>query len=137
MQKDKQVSTNQSFCFVDAFRDKALTILKALYPDSLREAIALYSGEFLTGDHDQDWIRKGRELLRNYSVYKDTFGRGPLIKAIYAGLECGLIGDKFSGMDMIAIGCTIKNTHSPQECVEIASIGAVFAFLATLLKSNR
>jgi dipeptidase D len=53
---------------------------------------------------------------------------------IHAGLECGIIGDKNPGMDMISIGPDLKNPHSPDEKINIPAIGKVWDFFVELLK---
>jgi dipeptidase D len=67
------------------------------------------------------------------SVYSRSFGKEAEIVAVHAGLECGIIGEKFPGMDMISFGPTIKNPHSPEEHVHIGSVGKFWDFLATAL----
>ena len=62
-----------------------------------------------------------------------TFGRAPEIKAIHAGLECGLIGEKFPGMDMSSFGPQIEFPHSPDERVLIPSVGRFWQLLAATL----
>lgn len=74
-------------------------------------------------------------LARCKDVYRKLFGREPHVEAIHAGLECGIIGDKKAGMDMISFGPTLKNPHSPDEKIHVESIGKVWDFLAELLKS--
>ena len=54
---------------------------------------------------------------------------------IHAGLECGIIGAIFGGMDMISLGATIQNPHSPQERLIIPSVGRVWKFLTALAES--
>jgi dipeptidase D len=76
-------------------------------------------------------------LARCKAVYKDLFKKDPVVEIIHAGLECGIIGSKYPGMDMISFGPTIKNPHSPDEKLEIATIGKVWDFLAALLKELR
>ena len=76
-------------------------------------------------------------LARCLQTYRDLFGREPKVEAIHAGLECGIIGAKAPGMDMISFGPTLKNPHSPDEKVEIESIGMVWDFMLELLKSFR
>jgi dipeptidase D len=51
--------------------------------------------------------------------YLDLFGKEPLIKAIHAGLECGLVYKKIKGIDMISFGPTIRGAHTPEEMIEI------------------
>lgn len=46
-------------------------------------------------------------------------GRQPGVGAIHAGLECGILGEKFPGMDMVSYGPTIKGAHSPDEMVQV------------------
>lgn len=57
------------------------------------------------------------KITRN--SYKKLFGKEPWIRAIHAGLECGLIYEKFKGIDMISFGPTIKGAHTPEEKIEI------------------
>lgn len=68
------------------------------------------------------------------STYKALRGKEPEIKAIHAGLECGLIGEKFPGMDMISIGPTMEGVHSPDERLHIDTVEPFWVFLTTVLK---
>lgn len=67
-------------------------------------------------------------------VYKSLFGKEPEVKAIHAGLECGIIGDKFPGMDMISFGPTIQGAHSPDERIEITTVVNFWKLLVALLE---
>jgi dipeptidase D len=51
--------------------------------------------------------------------YNDLFGKEPSVRAIHAGLECGLVYEKIKGIDMISFGPTIKGAHTPEEMIEI------------------
>ncbi len=51
--------------------------------------------------------------------YLTLFGKEPLVRAIHAGLECGLVYEKVKGIDMISFGPTIKGAHTPEEKIEI------------------
>ncbi len=66
-------------------------------------------------------------------VHAELFGKVPEVKAIHAGLECGIIGEKFPGMDTISFGPTIRNAHSPDECVSIPSVQNFWTYLTALL----
>jgi len=55
------------------------------------------------------------------------------VAAVHAGLECGIIGEKFPGMDMISFGPTIEHPHSPEERVHVSSVGKFWDFLADVL----
>ncbi len=68
-------------------------------------------------------------------TYENLYGRTPEIKAIHAGLECGIIGGKYPNLDMISFGPTIRYPHSPDEKVEIASVEKFWRFLVETLKN--
>jgi len=68
-------------------------------------------------------------------TFKDMFKTDPKIEAIHAGLECGIIGEKFPGMDMISIGPTVKNPHSPEEQLHISTVGKFYTYLLKILES--
>ena len=67
-------------------------------------------------------------------IYTKLFGKAPKVEIIHAGLECGIIGSKNEGMDMVSFGPTIKNPHTPDERLEIATVGKVWNFCVELLK---
>jgi len=66
-------------------------------------------------------------------IYAKTFGKEAEVVAVHAGLECGIIGEKFPGMDMISFGPTMKNPHSPEEHVHIGSVEKFWTFLTMAL----
>lgn len=68
------------------------------------------------------------------SVYNDKYGRIPEIKAIHAGLECGLLGAVYPKWDMISFGPTIRSPHSPDEKVNIATVAKFWDYLVETLK---
>jgi dipeptidase D len=74
-------------------------------------------------------------LSKCRQVYMETFGEEPKVDVVHAGLECGIIGSKFIGMEMISFGPTIKYPHCPAERVFIPSIEKVWIFLINLLNS--
>jgi dipeptidase D len=66
-------------------------------------------------------------------IYKKTFNKEAHVAAVHAGLECGIIGEKFPGMDMISFGPTIEHPHSPDERVHVGSVEKFWTFLTTVL----
>ncbi len=68
-------------------------------------------------------------------TYKKLYGKEPEIKAIHAGLECGIIGEKFPGMDMISMGPTLEAVHSPDEKIYIDTVEKFWKYLVEVLKS--
>jgi dipeptidase D len=67
--------------------------------------------------------------------YEALYGKKPAVTAIHAGLECGIIGSNYPGLDMISFGPTICYPHSPDEKVEIASVEKFYDFLLHTLKN--
>jgi dipeptidase D len=67
------------------------------------------------------------------NVYNKKFGKIPEIKAIHAGLECGLLGGAYPNWDMISFGPTIRNPHSPDEKVNIGTVQKFWDYLVETL----
>jgi dipeptidase D len=68
-------------------------------------------------------------------LYLKMFGKPAAIKAIHAGLECGLLGGVYPNFDMISFGPTIKHPHSPDEKVDIATVQKFWDYLVETLKN--
>lgn len=68
-------------------------------------------------------------------TYRSLYGKEPHITAIHAGLECGVIGEKYPGMDMLSFGPTMEMVHSPEERLHIDSVEQFWNFTTALLKS--
>jgi dipeptidase D len=66
-------------------------------------------------------------------VYKERFGGEAAIQIIHAGLECGIIGAKYPGMDIVSFGPTIRGAHAPGEHVEIATVGHCWELVKAIL----
>lgn len=82
-------------------------------------------------DHDSALLAGARK------VYRQMFGQEPTIEIIHAGLECGIIGAKNPGMDMLSLGPTIKNPHSPEEKLYLPSLDRFCPFIRELLTTLR
>jgi dipeptidase D len=67
--------------------------------------------------------------------YRKLFQTNPAVKAIHAGLECGLFLEKYPNLDMISIGPTIRGAHSPDERMEINSVDKFWKLMLDILKS--
>jgi len=68
------------------------------------------------------------------AVHQDVLGKEPKLIAMHAGLECGVIGEKYPGMQMISFGPHIVDVHSPSERIKISSVGRFYNFLTGLLE---
>ncbi len=73
-------------------------------------------------------------LKTSKKVFKELFNKEPEIKAIHAGLECGILGDKNPGLDMISFGPTIEGAHSPNERINIKTVEKFYDLLKGILK---
>ena len=69
------------------------------------------------------------------ATYKEITGKEAEVKVVHAGLECGILGEKYPGLDMISFGPTIQGAHSPDERVHIPSVENTWHFLLALLKN--
>ena len=73
-------------------------------------------------------------LSKTAETYRRLFQTEPKIKAIHAGLECGLFLEKSSGLDMISIGPTLRGVHSPNERLHIPSVEKFWQLLVEIIK---
>lgn len=73
-------------------------------------------------------------LKTSIEVFRSLFNKEPEIKAIHAGLECGILGDRNPGLDMVSFGPTIHGAHSPDEKVNIESVEKFYNLLKGILK---
>jgi dipeptidase D len=67
-------------------------------------------------------------------VHEQVTGNAPEVGAVHAGLECGIIGEKYPGMDMISFGPQIEFPHSPDERVKVDSVGVFYQLLTRTLE---
>jgi dipeptidase D len=76
------------------------------------------------------------EILRlTRESYRRLFGKEPVIRAIHAGLECGLVYEKIKDIDMISFGPTIKGAHTPEEMIEIKTTKMFWDLLVNVVSN--
>jgi dipeptidase D len=73
-------------------------------------------------------------LGQTVGLYQQLFGSAPAIKAIHAGLECGILKSKKEDVDIVSFGPTIRGAHSPRERLEIATVPPFWQLLTALLE---
>lgn len=97
----------------------------------------LAGGKSVHGEGYPGWTPNPQsEILEvSKSLYEKLFGNSPKVLAIHAGLECGLIGEKYPKMDMISYGPTIKGAHSPDERLNIETVKKFWDFTLEILKN--
>lgn len=89
------------------------------------------------GDGYPGWAPNPESKILKIAVdaYKKLFNKEPIVRAIHAGLECGLIGEKYPGMDMISYGPTLRGVHSPDERLEIKTVELYWKHTLEILKN--
>ena len=107
--------------------------------ESLRRSLrAIYTPAGATVEFDEaypGWLPNMQSplLARAKALHVDTFGVEAEIKAVHAGLECGLISEKYPSLDMISIGPDIIGAHSPDERVNVPSVQEFYRFVKAIL----
>lgn len=125
-----RIGSSQRSC-VTAARRAAAAKMEACFV--LAGAIVKHEGEY------PGWAPAAESPVRDACVasYKKLFGTEPKVKAIHAGLECGLFTEKFPGLDMISFGPTLRGVHAPGERLELASLDKFVALLTDLVVNYR
>jgi dipeptidase D len=115
-------------------RSSIATALQALR-DRISAVSRLAGASIVENDPYPGWMPNvDSELLKIFKeVHKEVFGKEPETIAIHAGLECGIIGEKFPGMDMISFGPDIEHPHSPDERVNVKSVEQFWKLLSAML----
>ena len=113
--------------------------------DSAKDALTAkvcYLSEFLGGDCVTEgdypaWEYRKESKMRDIMVdsYKELFGDGPEVKAIHAGLECGLFYEKIEGLDAVSFGPTMKDIHTTEEVLSISSTARMWDYLVKVLEN--
>jgi dipeptidase D len=112
---------------VESSKEKIARTVKAVFD--------LSAAESEMSDGYPGWQPKldSKILKLSRSVYKKMFNSDPEIKAVHAGLECGILAEKYPGLDMISLGPTIEGAHSPDERVNIDDVDKFYNLLRNIL----
>ena len=102
---------------------------------AIRSVFELVGAEVTTDGDYPGWtpLPQSTLLTTMRDLYRERFGEEPLVEACHAGLECGLIGEKVPGMEMISFGPNITGAHSPDERVQISSVQKFWGFFTEAL----
>ena len=100
-----------------------------------------YLTEFLGGEYEIQgaypaWEYRKESPLRDkmVEVYETMYGQKPEVVAIHAGLECGLFYKKIDGLDCVSLGPDMKDIHTSEEVLDIASTERVWKYLVKVLE---
>ena len=87
-------------------------------------------------DRYPGWKPNPNTTILNVSVeaYKELFGKSPVVRAIHAGLECGLFSTKYPDVEMIGFGPTLRDVHSPKERLLIPTVEMTWDLLVKVVE---
>ena len=105
--------------------------------DSVRAVFELAGAEVEVGEGYPGWKPNAKsEILQvAKATYQQLFGKEPKVKAIHAGLECGLFLEKYPHLDMISFGPTMRGVHSPDERLLIPTVELWWKHLVAVLEA--
>lgn len=103
----------------------------------VESVFALAGADVAHSDGYPGWAPDPSSRLLEVSVasYRRLFGREPKVRAIHAGLECGLFLEKYPELEMVSFGPTLRGVHSPDEWLEIATVAKFWAHLNDILRT--
>ena len=103
----------------------------------VESVFALAGADVAHSDGYPGWAPDPSSRLLEVSVasYRRLFGREPKVRAIHAGLECGLFLEKYPELEMVSFGPTLRGVHSPDERLEIATVAKFWAHLNDILRT--
>ena len=131
------IRTNEhQIVIVSSQRSSALSSRENM-SNTFAAAFRLAGAEVETGDGYPGWKpNPNSELLKiTVEAYKKLFGKEPLVRAIHAGLECGLFSEKYPGLDMVSFGPTLRGVHSPDERLLIPTVQMVWDHLVEIIRN--
>ena len=130
------VETTDTHILVHCLLRSSSETYKTNLAEVMTKLFELFGATVSTYGNYPGWKPSSKSAI--LSIFKKTYplflGKEPEINVIHAGLECGIIGSKYPKLDMISFGPTIKHPHSPDEKVEIKSVGKYWELLKAVLK---
>ena len=118
-------------------RSSVESLLKEGFIPAMKQLGDLLDIECHIGSYYPGWEYAKESKIRDIciDVYRDMFNKEPVVGAIHAGLECGLLMGKIPGLDAISMGPDAYDAHSPNEHVSIKSIENIYNLLCEILKN--
>ncbi len=104
---------------------------------TVRTIMEMGGAEVTQGDGYPGWKPDMHSPILKLAIktYEQLYKKTPETKAVHAGLECGIIGEKYPGMDMVSFGPTLEGVHSPDEKIHVDTVPKFWAFLTAILKN--
>ena len=109
---------------------------KRALDSSIESLYSLAGAKVETAGDYPGWEPKADSAVQKImkDVYKEKYGKEPIVHVVHAGLECGIILDSTPGLDIVSFGPTILNPHSPDEYVEIDTVERFYDYLTAILE---
>ncbi|MBK3519345.1 aminoacyl-histidine dipeptidase [Carboxylicivirga marina] len=129
------VKMKDDHVFVTTSQRSSVESAKEDIANMVESVFKLAGAEVINSDGYPGWApNTDSEILKiTRDSYKELFGTDPVVRAIHAGLECGLFLEKYPNMDMISFGPTIRGAHSPDERIEIETVQKFWKHLIDVL----
>ena len=110
---------------------------KAQMADNLRALAAANGGEYDQHGDYPPWEYRKESALRDVMVrvFREQYGKDPVVETVHAGLECGILMEKVPGLDAVSLGPDLIEIHSTRERMSIASLQRTWAYLLAVLKA--
>jgi dipeptidase D len=139
-----ETSTNVAVVTTKAGKIEISTSQRSSVASEIREIVQtvttimeLTGAEVRHGDGYPGWKPNVDSAILKVAraTYKQLYRKQPAVKAIHAGLECGIIGEKYPGIDMVSFGPTLEGVHSPDEKIHLDTVPRFYEFLLAVLKN--
>ncbi len=131
------ITTGEDSIIIGTSQRSSIESAKQYIAQSVLAIFSLADANIEIGNEYPGWKpdMNSQILKTSINVYKNLFNKEPEIKAIHAGLECGILGNKNPGLDMVSFGPTIQGAHSPDEKVNIETVIHFYELLKGILKT--
>ena len=126
---DRIVVTSSQRSSVESAKTYVMQMVESVF--------ALAGADVAHSDGYPGWTPNPQSKLLEVTAesYKRLFGTEPKVRAIHAGLECGLFLEKYPDLEMVSFGPTLRGVHSPDERLEIATVDKFWRLLAEVLRT--
>lgn len=147
MSMENMVETSTNLASVKFKEDNTIQVVTSQRSDSksarnnvaamIRATFEMAKAEVIHTDGYPGWKPNAESAIMKKTVasYEKLFNTTPIVRSIHAGLECGLISEKYPKMDMISFGPTLRRVHSPEEKINIATVQKFWDLLVDVLKN--
>ncbi len=131
------VRTNPDHILITTSQRSSIESAKADIANMVGNTFRLAGAQVEHGNGYPGWTPNPHSEILEIArkAYIRLFGKEPAVKAIHAGLECGLIGEKYPGIDMVSFGPTIRGAHSPDERIETGTVQKFWDHLLDILRT--